>query len=55
MPAAQGLPKGQIAGELVISIRTMATRAQQFMDKLGFTTRAQIASWSAARLSRPRR
>jgi Response regulator containing a CheY-like receiver domain and an HTH DNA-binding domain len=45
---ARGLSNGQIAGELVISARTVETHVQHIMDKLGVSTRAQIAAWSAA-------
>jgi len=46
---ARGLSNSQIAGELVISVRTVETHVQHIMDKLGCDTRAQIAAWSAAR------
>jgi non-specific serine/threonine protein kinase len=46
---ARGLSNGEIAGELVISARTVETHVQHIMDKLGVGTRAQIAAWSAAR------
>jgi predicted ATPase/DNA-binding NarL/FixJ family response regulator len=45
---ARGLSNGEIAGELVISARTVETHVQHIMDKLGVGTRAQIAAWSAA-------
>jgi DNA-binding NarL/FixJ family response regulator len=45
---ARGLSNGDIAGELVISARTVETHVQHIMDKLGVGTRAQIAAWSAA-------
>jgi predicted ATPase/DNA-binding CsgD family transcriptional regulator len=45
---ARGLSNGEIAGELVISPRTVETHVQHIMDKLGVGTRAQIAAWSAA-------
>jgi predicted ATPase/DNA-binding NarL/FixJ family response regulator len=48
MLVARGLSNGQIAGELVISARTVETHVQHIMDKLGVSTRAQIAAWSAA-------
>jgi len=44
---ARGLSNSQIAGELVISARTVETHVQHIMDKLGVSTRAQIAAWSA--------
>jgi len=46
---AQGQSNGQIAATLVISVRTVETHVQHIMDKLGCSTRAQIAAWSAAR------
>jgi DNA-binding CsgD family transcriptional regulator len=45
---ARGLSNGEIAGELVISVRTVESHVQHIMDKLGVGTRAQIAAWSAA-------
>jgi predicted ATPase/DNA-binding NarL/FixJ family response regulator len=48
MLVARGLSNGQIAGELIISARTVETHVQHIMDKLGVSTRAQIAAWSAA-------
>ena len=47
---ARGLSNGQIAARLVISARTVETHVQHIMDKLGCSTRAQIAAWSAAGL-----
>ena len=44
---ARGLSNSQIAAELVISARTVETHVQHIMDKLGVSTRAQIAAWSA--------
>jgi len=46
---ARGQSNGQIAASLVISVRTVETHVQHIMDKLGCSTRAQIAAWSAAR------
>ena len=46
---ARGQSNSQIAGELVISARTAETHVRNIMDKLGVSTRAQIAAWSAAR------
>jgi predicted ATPase/DNA-binding NarL/FixJ family response regulator len=45
---ARGLSNSQIAGALVISVRTVETHVQHIMDKLDCRTRAQIAAWSAA-------
>jgi non-specific serine/threonine protein kinase len=44
---AQGLSNSQIAAALVISSRTAETHVAHIMTKLGFSTRAQIAAWSA--------
>ena len=46
---AQGMSNSQIAAVLVISVRTVETHVQHIMDKLGCSSRAQIAAWSAAR------
>ena len=45
---ARGLSNSQIAAALVISPRTVETHVQHIMDKLGCSSRAQIAAWSAA-------
>jgi non-specific serine/threonine protein kinase len=45
---ARGLSNSQIAAALVISPRTVETHVQHIMDKLGCTSRAQIAAWSTA-------
>jgi predicted ATPase/DNA-binding NarL/FixJ family response regulator len=45
---ARGLSSSQIAATLVISPRTAQTHVEHILVKLGFTTRAQIAAWSAA-------
>jgi predicted ATPase/DNA-binding NarL/FixJ family response regulator len=45
---ARGMSNSQIAATLVISARTVETHVQHIMDKLGVSTRAQIAAWSAA-------
>ena len=50
---AGGLSNGQIAAALVISVRTVEKHVQHIMDKLGVSTRAQIAVWSAARPPAP--
>jgi len=44
---ARGMSNSQIAATLVISVRTVETHVQHIMDKLGCSTRAQIAAWSA--------
>ena len=46
---ARGQSNSQIAASLVISVRTVETHVQHIMDKLGCSSRAQIAAWSAAR------
>ena len=46
---ARGMSNSQIAAELVISARTVETHVQHIMDKLGVSTRAQIAAWSTPR------
>jgi non-specific serine/threonine protein kinase len=45
---ARGQSNNQIAASLLISVRTVETHVQHIMDKLGCSTRAQIAAWSAA-------
>lgn len=44
---AQGLSNREIAGRLVISQRTAEGHVEHVLAKLGFTSRAQIAAWSA--------
>jgi DNA-binding NarL/FixJ family response regulator len=43
---AGGLSNREIAASLVISARTAETHVQHIMDKLGFTSRAQIGAWA---------
>ena len=43
---ARGLTNRQIATELVIAERTAGSHVAHILDKLGFTTRAQIAAWA---------
>jgi DNA-binding CsgD family transcriptional regulator len=43
---ADGLTNRQIADRLVISDRTAENHVQHILQKLGFTTRSQIAVWS---------
>jgi non-specific serine/threonine protein kinase len=45
---ARGLSNKEIATTLVISQRTAESHIANMLDKLGFTTRAQIAAWVAA-------
>jgi DNA-binding CsgD family transcriptional regulator len=44
---AEGMSNGQIASRLTISVRTAETHAQNILLKLGFRSRAQIATWVA--------
>jgi predicted ATPase/DNA-binding CsgD family transcriptional regulator len=44
---AQGLSNKDIAGELVISPATAARHVANILSKLGYTKRAQIASWAS--------
>jgi DNA-binding NarL/FixJ family response regulator len=44
---AEGLTNKQIAERLVLSERTAQNHVQHILTKLGFTTRSQIAAWSA--------
>ena len=46
---AEPLSNRQIATRLTISVRTAETHAQNILTKLGFRSRAQIASWVAQR------
>ncbi|WP_255029184.1 LuxR C-terminal-related transcriptional regulator [Rhodococcus sp. GA1] len=41
----RGLTNREIAGELVLSIRTVDTHVQRIFSKLGVTSRAQVAAW----------
>ena len=43
---ARGLTNRQIAAELVVTERTVAAHVEHILDKLDFTSRAQIAAWS---------
>jgi len=45
---AEGLSNRQIGGRLFISEATVATHVRGIMNKLGFNSRAQIASWIAS-------
>ncbi|GCD88028.1 LuxR C-terminal-related transcriptional regulator [Nocardioides sp. LS1] len=47
---AEGLSNREIAARLVISQRTAEAHVENILTKLGFTSRAQIASWVAQRL-----
>jgi DNA-binding CsgD family transcriptional regulator len=50
---AKGLTNRDIAAQLSLSVRTAESHVEQIRSKLGFRTRAQIASWVTAR-SAPR-
>ncbi|MGW2740980.1 ATP-binding protein [Streptomyces sp. NPDC001450] len=43
---AQGMSNKQIAAELTISTRTAEGHVEHILTKLGFTSRAQIATWA---------
>jgi len=44
----RGMSNRDIAGELVLSVRTVDTHVQRILGKLGFSSRAQIAAWYEA-------
>jgi len=46
---ADGLTNKQIGAQLLISERTVESHVRNIMNKLGFNSRAQIASWMAHR------
>jgi DNA-binding CsgD family transcriptional regulator len=46
---ALGRSNREIAGELVLSSRTVGNHVQHILTKLGFANRSQIAAWVAAR------
>jgi predicted ATPase/DNA-binding CsgD family transcriptional regulator len=51
---AEGLSNKEIATTLVISQRTAESHVEHIMTKLGFTSRTQIAAWTAERPEPPR-
>lgn len=50
---AEGLRNRDIAARLVISQRTAEGHVKHILDKLGFTSRAQIAAWYVNRFTAP--
>ena len=46
---ARGLSNKQVAGQLVITERTVASHVEHFLDKLGFTSRNRSSVQSAWR------
>jgi predicted ATPase/DNA-binding CsgD family transcriptional regulator len=51
----RGLSNKEIAGTLVISPRTAEAHVEHILTKLGFTSRAQVASWVTEHRGRPSR
>jgi predicted ATPase/DNA-binding CsgD family transcriptional regulator len=52
---ARGLTNRQIAGALAVSARTAGAHVQNILNKLGFSSRAQIAAWAVEQnLTAPR-
>jgi predicted ATPase/DNA-binding CsgD family transcriptional regulator len=50
---AQGKSNAEIAAALFIGLRTVEAHVTHVLNKLGFTSRAQIAAWMAARSTTP--
>ncbi len=46
---AKGASNHEIGSRLVISERTAETHVANILNKLGFTSRSQIAAWTALR------
>jgi DNA-binding CsgD family transcriptional regulator len=46
---ARNLSNRQIAGQLVITERTVAAHIEHILDKLGFASRHQVSTWAAER------
>ena len=44
---AQGLTNRQIAEQLVVTQRTVASHIEHFLEKLGFASRHQVGVWAA--------
>jgi len=51
-PFGEGLSNKEIAARLVISQRTAEAHVEHILMKLGFTSRAQVASWLAEQQAR---
>jgi non-specific serine/threonine protein kinase len=52
---AEGLSNAEIAQRLVISVRTAQGHVENILRKLGFTSRAMVASWVAHRRAQQQR
>jgi len=50
---ARGMTNRDIAKQLFLSERTAQNHVQHILDKLGFSTRSQIAAWAVHRSSPP--
>ncbi len=48
---AEGLTSRQIATRLFLAERTIEWHVEQILSKLGFSNRAQVASWISQRTS----
>lgn len=46
---AQGLTNQQIADRLVVAVRTAEGHVERILNKLGFTSRSQVAVWAESR------
>jgi DNA-binding NarL/FixJ family response regulator len=44
---AEGLTNRQLAERLVVTERTIAAHIEHILDKLGFASRHQVATWAA--------
>ena len=49
---ARAMTNRQIAGQLVLSERTVETHVRSILAKLGFSTRTEIATWSLRHTAR---
>ncbi|MFC5236136.1 ATP-binding protein [Pseudonocardia zijingensis] len=52
---ADGKANRQIAAQLVISLRTVEAHVEHILNKLGFRSRAQVASWYVAQVDQRER